>query len=60
MKTKQNIKRYSDELYYDFFDGGYLEPIDFLVEKEDIDKVQEAREILRDYFNSIEGAIGEM
>jgi hypothetical protein len=38
-------ERYSSDLYYDFFDGGYLSPQEFLEAEEDIEAVKEARAV---------------
>jgi hypothetical protein len=51
MKVKKGAKLYcGDDLYYDFFDGGYLDPEDILENKEDIMIVDGARRILERFF----------
>ena len=39
-KRKEPI--YTNDLYYDLFDGGYIDPKELLVNKEDMDKVNKA------------------
>jgi len=57
MELKDNIEEFSSsDIYYDFFDGGYLEPEDFLENKEDIEKVNEAAKVLNEYFNALESS----
>jgi hypothetical protein len=49
-------ERYSSDLYYDFFDGGYLSPQEFLEAEEDIEAVKEARAVIQRYFAALEEA----
>ena len=61
MKLKENYKETaSSDLYYDFFDGGYLEPEEFLDDPHDIVKVHEARRLLQEYFRLLEDVVDEI
>ena len=44
---------YSDDVYYDLFDSGYLSPHRFLDSQEDIKKVETAMGIIREYLDGI-------
>lgn len=44
---------YSDDVYYDLFDGGYLSPHRFLDSQEDIEKVENAISIIRQYLDGM-------
>lgn len=44
----------SDDLFYDLFDGGYIKPAKLLVDKEDVEKVQNAINIVQEF---LDGAI---
>ena len=44
----------SDDLFYDLFDGGYIKPEELLVDKDDIQKVQSAINLVREF---LDGAI---
>jgi len=50
---EREIPYYISDHYYDFFDGGYLDPEDFLVKEKDIVAVLEARKLLQDYFDGL-------
>jgi hypothetical protein len=45
--------RWSEEVYYDLTDGGYLKPEDFLKNEKDIVEVLKALEIVKKYVNSV-------
>ena len=58
MKLKDGAeKQWSEDAYYDLFDGGYLDPEKFLDNEEDIEKVREAILLIEDYLNLV--VIGE-
>lgn len=40
--------------YYDLFEGGYIQPADFLKEDEDIDKVYKAMDIISSFLEEIQ------
>jgi len=46
-KRKEPI--YTNDLYYDLFDGGYIDPKELLVNKEDMDKVNKAVDTIRSF-----------
>lgn len=54
MRFKDRNSVASSEWYYDLFEGGYLEPEDFLEDEEDIKKVQDAMEIINNYLSNLE------
>ncbi len=54
MKIKLQEPINDDDFYYDFFDGGYLEPSYVLEDQSDIDAVENARRIIELYKLSIE------
>ncbi|OOF85610.1 hypothetical protein BKG93_04370 [Rodentibacter ratti] len=45
---------FTDEPYYDLFDGGYLNPEELLDDAEQIKKVNEAIEIIKEYIKQAE------
>jgi len=54
-KFKKNVKTVpSGDLYYDFFDGGYIEPDTFLNDKKQIEEINKARILIREYFEALE------
>jgi hypothetical protein len=54
MKFKEDMEVVpSSEPYYDFFLGGYLEPENFLENEEDIEKVNEARNLIQEYLDTV-------
>lgn len=46
----------TSDLYYDLFDGGYLNPEKLLVNDEQIQKVYEAMNIIQEYLSQAESA----
>jgi len=44
----------TDGQYYDLFVGGYLNPVDFLSDKEQIDEVNKAIELVKNYLAGLE------
>ena len=47
------LDQYTSEFWYDFFDGGYIKPENYLVEA-DAKKVEEARKLVRDFRDLLE------
>jgi len=52
----------SSDFWYDVFDGGYLNPEDFLESEKDIELVNNAKAVLKMYRNTIdkEGVVDEL
>ena len=49
-KFKPNAEpEFTSDMWYDIFEGGYIIPDDFLVEREQIDKVKEAIQTLKEF-----------
>lgn len=42
---------YSSELYYDFFDGGYIDPFKMLVNEEQARELREARLLIETFLS---------
>ena len=52
MKLLEGIsKKYSDEPYYDLFDGGYIKPEKLLDSEEDIKKINDAVKVIEDFMS---------
>lgn len=47
---------FSMDPHYDLFDGGYIKPEELLKNQKDIDKVNEAVETIREFFEGAERA----
>lgn len=45
---------YTSDLYYDFFDGGYVCPYDMLKDKEQMEAVRDARLLIESFFQQAE------
>lgn len=55
MKLKEDLVLVElDDIYYDVFDGGYLKPDRVLQDQEDIDRVNEAIEVMEEYFEFLQ------
>ena len=57
MKIRKNVSLTVDDFWYDLFEGGYIKPSDILEKKEDIEKVEKAIEVLKEFHNSVEDII---
>lgn len=58
MKIRKNLKDVStSDFWYDLTDGGYLDPAKILVDKEDIEKVNQAIAVLKEFYESCEEQI---
>ncbi|MEE3609390.1 hypothetical protein [Avibacterium paragallinarum] len=50
MKFKKNAKPiYTNDLWYDLFDGGYIKPSELLADKDDIEKVEQAIKLIKKF-----------
>lgn len=45
---------YTSDMYYDFFDGGYIKPEEMLEDEEDIKKINEARALIAQFLLNAE------
>lgn len=52
MEIKKGLTISSSDFWYDLTDGGYIKPEEILVKKSDIDKVNDAIDVLKDFENS--------
>ena len=57
MKIKRGVEVGSSDFWYDLTDGGYIKPEEILENPEDIKKVQEAIQIVKDFQDSCEEQI---
>ena len=57
MKLKQNLEISTDDFYYDLFEGGYLNPEEMLISKDDVFAVVNARKIIENFKKSCEEQI---
>lgn len=60
MKLKKDASVVTSDFYYDLFDGGYIVPEDLLEDKDDIELVKNAIEVLKDFRESLEDILEEM
>lgn len=56
MEFKKNVKIETDDFYYDLFLGGYIKPEKILENRDDIKRVQDAIDVIDDFYNSAEEA----
>lgn len=54
MEFVKKAKIVTDDFFYDLFNGGYIKPEKLLKNQEDIDKVKNAIEIIKDFKDSAE------
>lgn len=57
MKIKEGLEISTSEFWYDLTEGGYLHPEDILENQNDIDKVLNAIEVIREFEMSCEEQI---
>lgn len=57
MKIKDGCTASSDDFWYDLTDGGYLNPAEILEDQDDIDRVNDAIDVLLEFRNSCEEQI---
>lgn len=57
MKIKDNCEASTAEFWYDLTDGGYLNPEDILENKEDVERVNKAIAVIKDFERSCEEQI---
>ena len=61
MKIKKGKKIFlSDDFWYSLFDGGCIKPEELLIDKEDIEMVNKAMEILLEFKESCEKRLNYM
>lgn len=60
MKLKKDANVTTGDFWYDLFDGGYIVPEDLLESSDDIDIVNNAIEVLKDFRESLEEVMEEM
>ena len=60
MKLRKDVSVVTSDFYYDLFDGGYIVPEDVLEDKDDIELVKNAIEVLKDFRESLEEILEEM
>jgi len=51
--SEEAEKVYSSDVYYDLFDGGYIEPSELLEDSEKIIKVNSAIEIIEEFIAAL-------
>lgn len=56
MEFKENARITTDDLFYDLFLGGYIKPENILVNEDDIAIVNNAIDVIQDFYNSAEEA----
>jgi hypothetical protein len=56
MEFKKNAKIATSDFYYDLFDGGYISPKKLLKNKEDIERVVAAIEIIKAFKDAAESS----
>jgi hypothetical protein len=52
MKFKKESKIFTSDLWYDIFDGGYIKPEDILDNPDDMIRLQEAIDTLKEFRNA--------
>jgi hypothetical protein len=57
MKLKENLEMSTDDFFYDLFDGGYIDPEKILKNRSDIEEVENAIAIIKDFRDSCEKQI---
>ena len=60
MRIKKDKDLVTSDFYYDLFEGGYIDPEDYLYSEEDLDKVIYAIGIINQFRYSLEEAYPEM
>jgi hypothetical protein len=59
MNFKENLEMYTDDFWYDVFDGGYISPEKLLEDSEEISRINNAIEILKEFREACEEHFGE-
>lgn len=57
MKIKKDCDIQSDDFYYDFFVGGYISPSKILEKESDVKKVNEAKAVIQELYESCRSQI---
>jgi len=60
MKLKKDAVVTTSDFWYDLFDGGYVVPEDLLENSDDINLVNNAIEVLKDFRESLEDVMETM
>lgn len=60
MKLKKDATVTTSDFWYDLFEGGYIVPEDLLENSDDINLVNNAIEVLKDFRESLEEVMEEM
>lgn len=47
--AEQDEAHFTDDLYYDLFEGGYIKPEEFLTDPEQIKEVKEALDVVENF-----------
>lgn len=56
MEFKENVKITTDDFFYDLFLGGYIKPKDILVNEDDIARVNDAIDVIQDFYADLDEA----
>lgn len=56
MEFKKNAKIKTDDFFYDLFLGGYIKPADILVNDVDIQSVENAISVIREFYDDADEA----
>ena len=56
MEFKKNSKITTDDFFYDLFLGGYIKPADILVNDVDIQSVENAISVIREFYDDADEA----
>ena len=59
MNFKENIAIATDGFWYDVFEGGYISPENLLVDPEEISRINNAIEILKEFRKACEEYFGD-
>jgi len=60
MKLKDDVTFTTSDFWYDVFEGGYINPSNYLANADDIKAVQDATNILEEFKDSLEPIMEEM
>ena len=53
MECKKNVTLDTSDFYYDLFNGGYINPYEYLENEGDADDVRDAITIIKEFQNSL-------
>lgn len=60
MQLRKDVILATSEFWYDVFEGGYINPADFLANDSDVKSVEDAIKVLTEFSNSLEPIMEEM